>query len=162
MENKFKLTTKIDSIGTSFSMSLPNIKNETILSLFGKLPTRLKQDFSNRLVLVHDDLEPDKGDGSFVRSNKGIFSLSTCRGVWRISNGLSMRDDKYVRELKSLIYERQKELQKIETDKIMNSNEELPLKILKKLMYNYMQGKTDLNKDDYKEIIESIHYLENK
>jgi hypothetical protein len=71
--------------GSSLIKPLPNLTNAKVKKLFGKLPEGTKEKYSEAIVLINNIETPIDGNKIFPDNNpKGIYTLYTCHGEWRI------------------------------------------------------------------------------
>jgi len=76
---------EVNTQGTSLIKELPKLTNKKVKEIFGFLPAGLKDKYSNGIVLIHKDEKVVPSTSFWAEDScKGIYTLYTCGGEWRI------------------------------------------------------------------------------
>lgn len=100
----WKLNSEAPCTGSSLAKELPGVTNQRIQKLFGVLPSGVcaHEKYSDHLVLTNE-VEGHHGetaDVDFWNGLKGVYTLYTCYGEWRIG---ATANSKFVEELAAYI-----------------------------------------------------------
>jgi hypothetical protein len=100
----WKINTKISANATALMIVLNDVTDYQVKSAFGKLPTGLKQKYSNQLVITHKDEKAI--EETSCAEGTGIYTVYTCYQEWRIGGFIT---NEHMEDLASFIRSQPKE-----------------------------------------------------